>query len=187
MKEEESKVFLPKVDLQSSYLLCYCDASLGNLNGGLNSTSGYIVFLTEQLSGKSCALNWQSKKIQRVVNSTLAAESLALVEGLNATLYTRDLLTDMVGVDKSMIPIRIAIDNKSTVEAVRSSTTVGDKRLLRDIAAIKQLLENDEVESINWVPGYKQLADVLTKRGVNGANMKEVIQTGNLRDFLPYH
>ena len=74
------------------------------------------------------------------------------------------------------------MDNKSTVDAVRSTTVVDDRRLRREIGAVKQMLERKIIRSIKWVPGSDQLADVLTKRGVNGNKILQVVQKGQL-DF----
>jgi len=61
---------------------------------------------------------------------------------------------------------------------VKSTTVVDDKRLRREIGAIKQMLERGEVKTVQWIPGSEQLADVLTKRGVNGHELLSVIQQG---------
>ena len=79
---------------------------------------------------------------------------------------------------KQSLPVRGVIDNKSTTEAVRSTTVVSDKRLRRDIASVKEMLTCGYVKQIDWVPGDQQLADVLTKRGVNGSKLLSVIQKG---------
>lgn len=58
----------------------YSDASLGNMpNGG--SQGGFIILLAIQ-SGKFSPIWWNSKKIRRVVRSTLAAETLAMADGI---------------------------------------------------------------------------------------------------------
>lgn len=64
----------------------------------------------------------------------------------------------------------------SVVDAISSTTSVADKRLRREISAIKEMLSGNEVTSIKWVPGKLHLADVLTKRGVNDASLLQVVQ-----------
>ena len=62
--------------LENCQLNCYNDASFGNLSTG-GSQGGYVIFL------KSCydlytPVSWESKKLHRVVKSTIAAETLEL-------------------------------------------------------------------------------------------------------------
>lgn len=171
------KVVFPKLDRGSLKIIVYTDASFGNLNDGVDSMGGHIVFISDK--NNFCApLDWVSCKIKRVVRSTIAAETLALCDGLDNAIFTRSLLAEMIGCDESEIGIKAVIDNKSCFEAVYSTSLVDDKRLRRDIAAVQELLRLKTVEEIQWVGGEQQLADVMTKSGVNGLKLLEVIQSG---------
>ena len=79
------------------------------------------------------------------------------------------------------------VDNLSVVEAVHSTTAVNDKRLRRELAAIKEMLGRGEVTSVKWVPGSQQLADTLTKRGVSGDKILSVLQEGEFDPTLIDH
>ena len=178
VKESRAEIFLPNLeDIESCCLISFTDASLGNLNSGTDSTGGYLVFLVNQTSGNAAILDWQSNKVRRVVRSTLAAETLSLCEGLEAAIYLNGVLKELTGMT---VDIHAFIDNRSAVDAIRSTTSVDDKRLRRDISAIKQMLERGEVKTVHWVPGDQQLADVLTKRGVNGLKLLEVLHSGRI-------
>lgn len=63
-------------------LLLYTDASYANLSDRFSSVGGYLILLKGK-NGRICPIAWGSNKIKRVVKSTLAAEALALVEGLD--------------------------------------------------------------------------------------------------------
>ena len=85
----------PKLDgLEECYIECYSDAAFGNLQGG-GSQGGYAIFLAD-LTGKKCLLSWQSRKIRRVVKSTLAAETLALLDAAEAGVYLASLLGEIL-------------------------------------------------------------------------------------------
>ena len=174
-------------NLENCDIVCYSDAALGNLNDGTSSTGGYIVFLRDRTSNKSCVIDWQSNKIKRVVNSTLAAESLALIDGIHASLLVRELIVTVTNINSDKLEIMCIVDNKSAVLAANTTTNVSDKRLLRDIATIKELVNSKEVKRIEWLPGDQQLANVLTKRGANGYDLWKVVQSGDLSGFLPIH
>jgi hypothetical protein len=71
---------------------CYSDASFGNLTDG-GSQGGYIVFIVDDI-GRRCPVTWQSRRIRRVVKSTLAAETLALLDSAEAGLYVARMLAE---------------------------------------------------------------------------------------------
>lgn len=180
-KMNKAEILIPALENPRDWqILCYTDAALGNLNDGVDSTGGHIVFLTDSEQKKCAVLDWQANKIKRVVRSTLAAEALSLCDGLETALHIRRVLEDTLNLPSKTIKIHGIVDNRSTVDAVKSTTVVDDKRLRREIGAIKQLLERGDINSITWVPGSEQLADVLTKRGVNSCKLLNVIQTGKL-------
>ena len=72
MKADNMKLtFLDLGDIEHAEIICYTDASCGNLRGKA-SQGGYVIFLRGK-NGNHAPLAWQSKKIKRVVKSTLAA------------------------------------------------------------------------------------------------------------------
>ena len=70
------------------------------------------------------------------------------------------------------------MDNKSTVDAIHSTAPVEDKKLRRDVARIKQMLNTKEIRSVSWCPGKEQLADCMTKRTASAFNLLEVFESG---------
>ena len=177
LQEFQSYILFPCIN-DSWFLYVFTDASLANLPDGVSSSLGVVIFITDGV--KSCPLSWHANKIKRVVRSTLAAETLALLEGLEEALYLRSVLGEFnVG---KLIPIIGYVDNKSLVEALYSTKLVNDKRLRIDLGAIKEML-NKEVEQIKWLPGSSQLANCLTKRGASGERLLTVFRTGQLGDI----
>ena len=179
MKENKAEIYFPNLgDPVGWTLVCFTDAALGNLNNGKDSTGGHIVLLMNTRTNMCSVLDWQSNKIKRVVRSTLAAEALSLCDGLENAIFLRDVLAEVWNTPEK-IKILGVVDNMSVVDAISSTTSVADKRLRREISAIKEMLSGNEVTSIKWVPGKLQLADVLTKRGVNDASLLQVVQEGS--------
>ena len=70
------------------------------------------------------------------------------------------------------------MDRKSTVDAVHSTTLMQDRRLRRDIAIVKQMLNKKEVTSVEWCQGTEQFADGMTKRTPPCYGLREVFQQG---------
>ncbi len=174
MKENKAEIYFPNLgDPVGWTLVCFTDAALGNLNNGKDSTGGHIVLLMNTRTNMCSVLDWQSNKIKRVVRSTLAAEALSLCDGLENAIFLRDVLAEVWNTPEK-IKILGVVDNMSVVDAISSTTSVADKRLRREISAIKEMLSGNEVTSIKL-----QLADVLTKRGVNDASLLQVVQEGS--------
>ena len=58
------------------------------------------------------------------------------------------------------------MDSLSLVQNVQSTTLISEKRLRVNIASIQESIGKEEV-SLEWIPHAKQLADILTKNGVD--------------------
>ena len=71
----------------------------------------------------------------------MAAEALSLIEGIENAFLIRNILEEVLNLSTGTIPIKATVDNL----AVHSTTSVDDKRLRRDIGAIRQMLERKEV------------------------------------------
>ena len=83
-------------------LLLFTDAAFANLPDGVSSTQAYIIFVVDD-QGQCCPVDWKSNKIARVVRSTLAAESYALQDGLEAAVLVKTSLQEMIpGTDFSI-------------------------------------------------------------------------------------
>ena len=100
---------------------CFSDASFGNLSDG-GSQGGFVIFLKDK-NKRRCPIFWQSRKLRRVVKSTLSAETLALVECAEAASYLGRIIMDIVKCHPSTV--HCFVDNKSLVEALNSSQCGG--------------------------------------------------------------
>ena len=172
VKKESINLFFPQLKcLRKCTLECFTDASFRNLPNE-ESQGGLIIFLRDE-TGKRCPIFWQSRKIDRVVNSTLAAETMALVEGAGTAVYMAGIIKELIG--NVNIRILCYTDNKSLVESLYSSKQVNDRRLRLDVNVIENMLARGEISRVIWVNSKDQLADCLTKRGVCTDNLKEII------------
>merc|ERR1712098_501740 len=113
ISEKKVEITFPDLgDPNNWMLICYTDAALGNLNNGVDSTGGHILLLCNKLSEKCATLDWQSNKIKRVVKSTLAAETLSLLDGLENSIFVKDLINIACPI-LAEIPIIAIVDNLS--------------------------------------------------------------------------
>lgn len=172
VKKDNIRLFIPKLKpLDECHIECYTDASFANLQGQ-GSQGGFIIFLGDTNNLRS-PIYWQSKKVRRVVKSTLAAETLALLDGASAAVYLANILRDISGCGS--IPITCYVDNRSLVEALCSYKMVEDKRLRIDISVLRDMLEKNELKEVLWVDTSQQLADCLTKRGASTERLREAV------------
>ena len=166
-KREKSQIYIP--DLGNTELLqiiAYSDASFANLSNG-GSQGGYVIFL-QGMNKQYMPIVWQSKRIKRIVKSTLAAETLAMVDLAEACIYYRKLIIDLLQLEDSPKNIKIfcKTDNSCLFDAVHSTTQILDKRLRIEMAILRQMLDREEIAEISWIPANNQIADALTKTGV---------------------
>ena len=83
-KVKDINLKLPFRKLQGNLkLVVYTDASLGNLTDG-SSQGAYLIFLVEN-NGWCNLLSWHSERLKRMPRSSLAAEAIAVLDGLEAT------------------------------------------------------------------------------------------------------
>ena len=164
-------------DISKAEIWLFTDASYGNLNGGTDSTQGYVLFMVKPKDGKCAPIDWRANKIDRVVTSTLAAEAVSLTRGLDAAVAFKWTLQQLLG-EEGNLPVRAIVDNKDTFDSVHSTTDVGERKLRREIGVIKQMLKSKDLEQLIWVRGPFQLADPLTKMGANGETLIQVMQQG---------
>ena len=162
MKSDQLRMAFPKLkSVESCVLEAYADASFANLPDG-SSQGGFVIFLKDQ-DNKRCPIFWQSRKIRRVVKSTLSAETLALLDCAEASVYLARILLEITGYN---LKVNCVIDNKSLFDALHSSHCLEDRRLRIDIAVLRDMIDRGEITIVSWVASPLQLADCLTKKGV---------------------
>ena len=159
-------------NLKQGEIVCFTDASFRNLKGE-GSQGGHIIFLkgTDNFS----PITWQSKKIKRIVKSTLAAEALALDEAADSCFYLKTILQEITG-QNTGYPIILKTDSRNLHDAVHSTKTIEDRRLKVDICSLRQKLANEEIKSIQWINKELQLADCLTKLEAPTSKLIEVLR-----------
>ena len=165
-RKEKSKLCIPNLgDLNELSIVAFSDASFANLED-CGSQGGYIIFVVGS-NGAYFPVHWQSKRIRRVVKSTQAAETLAMVDLVEACIYYKTFICELLHInDMTKIPVICKTDNSGMHDSSHSSTQILDKRLRIEMAILREMLSNKDITDITWVPNDHQIADALTKRGV---------------------
>lgn len=177
-KGQEVSLHYPSgLNLSTCRIVGFPDASFANLPGR-GSQGAFIIFLCDS-DGKACVISWQSRKVRRKVNSTLAAECLAAVEAAGACVHLRHVLKDIMNISElkdSDFPISILSDNRSLVDAVHTSTAIQNKWLQIDISVLRDALQSHQVEEFRWVSTELQVANALTKAGCSSDYLLNVLR-----------
>ena len=161
------------------HLLCFADASLGNMTETRHSARGHTIFLAD--GNAASLIDWASNKVKRVVHSIFGAETLSCIEGTGTVIYVRQLLSEILFRDSKSqsIPIIVLTDSKQLYDNTNSTSQCNDKRLVLDIAELQETIQTGEIRELRWIPTPKMLADGLTKRGVNFNSLNEILETGS--------
>lgn len=166
--------YLSTFDIKSWYIIGYTDASFGNLSDG-GSQGAYMIFLCDSY-GHSALMTWQSRRIRRAVNSTLAAECVAAVETAEACIHLKCLMQEIMNKNNLReIPIRILCDNRSLVDSAHASTAVNNKRLQIEVGILRDMIQKAELEEFRWIPTGLQVANALTKAGCSCEDIYQIL------------
>ena len=95
------------------------------------------------------------------MNTTLAAEAMALIEATEKAYWIRCIIIEIFPTIAT--PVICLADSKTLYHVAMSSKQIADKRLSIDLAMIKGKCENREIENI-WISKEKQIADSLTRK-----------------------
>lgn len=114
-------------------MIVFSDASFANLSdGGRRAEGGHLILLMGE-NGKFSPLSWQSKRVKRIVRSTLASETLAMSDGIDNTIFLSTLFSELTTGDAEHAPPIICVtDNHSLADAIKSTKSVSEKRLPGD-------------------------------------------------------
>ena len=149
LKSNVVKLRFPNIgQVEKAQLVPFSDASLGNMKNG-GSQGGGIIFIVGE-NGGYAPISWNSRKIKRMVKSTIAAETLALfVRRIRKLLLVRFHIQGDVRCGRFFIsyPIQALTDNQLLCDAVHSTKTIEDKRLKIDIGILRKMLHNQEISS----------------------------------------
>ena len=164
-------LYFPKLDLKNLKIKCYSDASFGKLHDGGSQGGMFLELCSNEVS---CPIYWQSKRIHRVVNNVMSAETLAMKDALDAGFLVKNLLEELLFSGRAQVQMEAITDSKSLYESAHSIKSASDRRLRIDLSILREYVMNEEC-TVSWVPSENQLADVLTKDGVDGSKIRNQI------------
>ena len=164
IKGKPVHIYYPRLPtLRKCTIRCYSDASFGNLPKD-GSQAGFIIFLESESGLIHCPIYWQSRRIERIVDSSLAAETFALHAGAKAAVFFKALVMQLI--NGANVTVICMSDNESLCKAINSDNQPKDKWLRLNTSGIRSMIELGDIDKVAWIASSDQLADPLTKRGV---------------------
>ena len=149
-KKEKSQIHIPNLgNPKLLQIIAYSNASFANVTDG-GSQGGYIIFLVGN-NNQYMPIAWQSKRIKRIVKSTLGAETLVMVDLTEACFYYRKLILDLLQLEDHPTNIKITCktDNSCLYDAGHSTTQILDKRLRIEMAILREMVDRGEIMDTN--------------------------------------
>ena len=143
-------------------IVVYTDASCGTLKNS-GSQGAYLIFLMGENNFYNL-LSWQLKQLKSVAGSSLTADAIALLDGVETSLYIKELFKELCKIDLS---VEVYTENQSLVHALKSSKDVNEKCLRINITALKEYISTNAINNSKWIKLSDQLADILTKQSTN--------------------
>ena len=171
-------------------LLSVGDSSFAN--SGKYSQNGFITVLCnaseQHLAGAICLLDFKSNKSKRVATSTLHAEALASINGLESTTHLQSYFLELQKPGLSamdllapethseLIPIVAVTDCNDLHDSLIAPVqpTSSNKHLALYIAAIREFKATGRVQAFSWIDTRDMVANSLTKLKEDGTAELEI-------------
>merc|ERR1712101_19937 len=74
VKEESNKIVIPNLGEPEDWILAGVVDASHRTSGNLFAVGGHVVMLINKSTGAASTIHWESKRIERVVHSSAAAE-----------------------------------------------------------------------------------------------------------------
>ena len=171
--------FVPIPPKTMEVLVCI-DASFAT-NDDKTSQIGILALLRNSNTGTCNILHYQSHKSKRVCRSVLAAELFSMIEGYDLGYSIKDSLQRILSIVN--IPLKLATDSHSLFSLAINLSQTTERRLLIDLASIREGYEKRWISDIIWIPGTLNPADDLTKPYKQNGSLQLIMETNNFNPF----
>ena len=144
--------------MNSVYITRYSDAGFAN-NKDLTPQLAFIIVLKGEYDN-AAIIHYGSWKCHCVTRSVLGADVYAFCNCLD---YTMELADDLSSILNRKVKTVLLTDSKCLFDTINKLTTVAEKRLLIDIASIRESYSNGDLSNVAHASSAHNLANSLTK------------------------
>ena len=179
-KQETTRYVIPDLGDEKDWILLGVTDASNKSSGSIFPVGGHVIMILNKVSNAAAIIHWSSKKIDRVVASSLHAETLSMHSLLKNMYFARNLGSEIVGDVFKKMPGLILTDNQDLFSCVHNLKSCEDKRLLADIISIRQAIYEDKtISEVRYVESNLMIADCLTKVTKTGKDLIEVVRSGH--------
>ena len=133
----------------------YCDADWGGDKTDRKSTTGYCVYVNDNL------VSWNAQKQHTVALSTAEAELMAMTEVMKEVAYIEQVLGEMKYVIQ--LPTAVFSDNQAAVQITHNDVNHDrTKHIAIRHLAVRDSINNKQID-VKWLRTDQQIADIFTK------------------------
>ena len=179
-KEEPTEIVIPNVGQPEKWILVGVVDASHKTSGNLFAVGGHVVMILNKETLAAAVIHWSSKKIERVVHSSSAAETIACQKMFSTIYLIRRILTEMCGSRVKALQCVALTDNQGLFSNIHHlKSTSEDYRLHSDIIELRQSIEQEKtVQEVRYVHSSLNIADCLTKVTKSGHMLLQLVRTG---------
>ena len=171
------------ISCNASYL-AFSDAIQGKYSYG---QTGYLSGITFHDDCNTChLLDWHSSKQSRISFSSAGAEILAAATSAERSIMMSMAVGFLFG--GKHFPLTLTVDSHGLYSTMTTLHKGKDYRLQPTVSLLRDSFESNEITTVQWIPGGKNLADALAKRNFQLFRLlNSVCVAGMLPDHLLSH
>ena len=179
-KEEPTDIVIPNLGEPEQWILAGVVDASHRTSGSLFAVGGHVVMIINKNTLAASTIHWASKKIERVVHSSAAAETIAMQKMFSSIFFVRKVLEEMCGQRVKNLQCVALTDNQGLFSNIHHlKSNVEDFRLHSDILELRQSIEQEKtVQEVRYVHSSLNIADALTKTTKTGIMLLQVVKTG---------
>lgn len=127
---------------------------------------------------------WSSSKPRRVSHSSYGAEIIACAEADDRGFHIKEAMQTMFQGRK--ITYQLNVDSKGLYDTITTLHEGKEYRLRQTVQRLRDSFESEELNVLQWIQGFANIADALTKHNPNSFRLiSRVFSSGKLD--LPRH
>ena len=171
-------IFKP-LDLSSLYIAGYADASFAN-NYDISAQLGSVIVLKDKYDNATI-IQYGSWKCRRVTRSVFGAEIYAFSQTMDFVLA---LSNDLSKILSRKIRNVVYTDSKSLFDTITKFSLIYEKRMLIDIADIRQSYTKRKLSNVAHILSQYNIADSFTKEKTDMTLLNTLMKSGKLSHLI---
>ena len=145
VKEESNKIVIPNIGEPEDWILAGVVDASHRTSGSLFAVGGHVVMLINKNTRAASTIQWANKRIERVVHSSAAAETIAMQKMFDTIFFVRKVLEEMCGQRVKSMQCVALTDNQGLFSNIHHlKSNVEDYRLQSDILELRKSIEQEK-------------------------------------------